>query len=265
MLHPLRPGTVRSVRVALRIAFVFVVVALLAPSAHAQARWQACVTISSVKTYALGPGYWTDGIGAFLAPSFSGTEVLAGPGTLCTITLIVSVPEDYHTSSELITVNIGPGQGFAFTEFGYDLFFNPCDWPIVMPIYVGNQNGGTTQLQIVGEYFVDLADPDVEFTVNGMLEYAGPLSGLVPGTIGLAEVGELVLTPCCLADVDCDGEIGFADLIAILSAWGDTNCMGEEGEKLLCEGDLDGDGIVGLSDVLAALTSWGPCDDPCGS
>ena len=265
MLQPTRTGTARSVITLARILTVFAAIALLAPAAHAQARWRACVSITSVKTYALGPGYWTDGFGAFLAPSFNGTELLFGPGSLCINTLMVSVPEDYHTSNELITVNIGPGQGFVTTQFGFDLFFNACDWPIVIPIYVSNQNSGSIELQIVGEYFVDPTDPNVEIFIGGALEYSGLLSALVPGSINLVETGELVLTPCCVADVDCNGEISFTDLIAVLSAWGDTGCKDEFAEGVLCEGDLDGDGIVGLSDILVLLTSWGPCDNPCGT
>lgn len=49
------------------------------------------------------------------------------------------------------------------------------------------------------------------------------------------------------ADVDGDGSVGFSDLLAVLSSWGNTGGAA----------DVDGDGTVGFGDVLAVLSSWG--------
>jgi uncharacterized membrane protein len=53
----------------------------------------------------------------------------------------------------------------------------------------------------------------------------------------------------CPADLNGDGEVGAADLAALLSAWG-----GAAGSA-----DLDGDGAVGASDLAALLSAWGAC------
>jgi len=54
----------------------------------------------------------------------------------------------------------------------------------------------------------------------------------------------------CTGDLDGDDQIGFSDLLAVLSLWGD--CQG-------CPEDIDGDGMVGFSDLLFILSNWGPC------
>jgi hypothetical protein len=59
-----------------------------------------------------------------------------------------------------------------------------------------------------------------------------------------------VLAPCDPADFDVDGTVGFADLGALLSAWGP--CAG-------CAADIDEDDDVDFSDLLAMLAAWGPC------
>ena len=53
-----------------------------------------------------------------------------------------------------------------------------------------------------------------------------------------------------LGDLDGDGIVGAADLLALLRAWG-TDPGGPP--------DFDGDGSVGASDLLLLLTNWGPC------
>ena len=58
------------------------------------------------------------------------------------------------------------------------------------------------------------------------------------------------VTLACPADLDGSGDVGFGDVLAVLSAWGP--CKG-------CPEDLDGNGDVGFSDLLIILSSWGPC------
>ena len=53
----------------------------------------------------------------------------------------------------------------------------------------------------------------------------------------------------CPADLDGNGDVGFGDILAILSAWGR-----EGGSE-----DLDGSGTVDIGDLLVVLTAWGPC------
>lgn len=54
----------------------------------------------------------------------------------------------------------------------------------------------------------------------------------------------------CLGDVDVNGAVEFADLLALLGAWGP--CTG-------CAADLDGSGDVGFTDLTMLLSAWGPC------
>ena len=53
----------------------------------------------------------------------------------------------------------------------------------------------------------------------------------------------------CPADLDGNGEVGAADLAALLGAWGATSGSA----------DLDGNGDVGAADLAALLGAWGPC------
>ncbi|NNM27398.1 MAG: hypothetical protein HKO59_15695 [Phycisphaerales bacterium] len=58
-------------------------------------------------------------------------------------------------------------------------------------------------------------------------------------------------TECdCPADIDGSGDVGFTDLLQVLSVWG--VCGG-------CPEDLDGSGDVGFTDLLQVLSQWGPC------
>ena len=54
-----------------------------------------------------------------------------------------------------------------------------------------------------------------------------------------------------LGDLDCDGQVGAADLLALLSTWGPCDDCRE------CGADLDGDCTVGASDLLILLVNWG--------
>jgi hypothetical protein len=57
------------------------------------------------------------------------------------------------------------------------------------------------------------------------------------------------VVPTCVADLDDSGAVDFADILAILGAWG--NPGGPE--------DLDGSGTVDFGDILVVLGAWGPC------
>lgn len=54
----------------------------------------------------------------------------------------------------------------------------------------------------------------------------------------------------CPPDLDGSGDVGFTDLLQILSVWGP--CPG-------CPQDLDRSGDVGFTDLLQVLSAWGPC------
>ena len=74
-----------------------------------------------------------------------------------------------------------------------------------------------------------------------------------PGFFGNDYVATVQCDSCisdCPADLNDDGAVGAADLLALLASWGP--CKG-------CAADLDDNGSVGASDLLALLASWGPC------
>ena len=61
--------------------------------------------------------------------------------------------------------------------------------------------------------------------------------------------------PCLLLErerthADGDGEVGFLDLIAVLTDWG--SCPG-------CSADTDGNGSVDNGDLIRVLAAWGGC------
>jgi hypothetical protein len=57
--------------------------------------------------------------------------------------------------------------------------------------------------------------------------------------------------PCCTEDLDGSGDVGFTDLVSVLSGWGPCAA---------CPADLDQSGDVGFGDLLAILAAWGPCE-----
>ena len=55
----------------------------------------------------------------------------------------------------------------------------------------------------------------------------------------------------CIADVIPNAEVGFSDLVSLLSNWGPCEPP--------CPSDIIADGDVGFSDLLYLLSNWGPC------
>ena len=55
----------------------------------------------------------------------------------------------------------------------------------------------------------------------------------------------------CRADLDGNGDVGFDDLITMLTFWGP--CLSE------CTGDLNNDGTIGFADLVELISSWGSC------
>ena len=54
----------------------------------------------------------------------------------------------------------------------------------------------------------------------------------------------------CPADIDGDGSVNVADLLAAIADWGSNDSPA----------DVDGDGTVGVGDLLAMIDAWGPCE-----
>lgn len=55
----------------------------------------------------------------------------------------------------------------------------------------------------------------------------------------------------CQGDATGDGAVGFADIVEVLSRWGEPAEYGH------ARGDTDGDAQVGFADIVATLSNWG--------
>jgi subtilisin family serine protease len=99
------------------------------------------------------------------------------------------------------------------------------------------------------------ADETTPDAIGAILEEtAVPIDALNPGFEGMLGAGRLNVAAAVLAgagDLDLDGAIGVADLLALLSAWG--ACPIDDD----CAADLDGDRSVGVTDLLRLLSNWG--------
>ena len=58
---------------------------------------------------------------------------------------------------------------------------------------------------------------------------------------------EISMTPC-VGDLTLDGEVGPADLAALLEFWGGPSI-----------GDLNNDAVTDGLDLAVMLSNWGPC------
>ncbi|MHC5114893.1 MAG: hypothetical protein ACYTGP_10755 [Planctomycetota bacterium] len=76
-------------------------------------------------------------------------------------------------------------------------------------------------------------------------EASGGLYGVVGGFWGI-----MGPPAPCPGDVDGSGEVGFGDVLAIISAWGP--CAS-------CPEDLNGSGAVDFADILIVIGAWGAC------
>lgn len=90
--------------------------------------------------------------------------------------------------------------------------------------------------------------------IEGLTEWVG--YSAEGGTIALTlEEGrrvrlQVVPDAACPADLNCDDQVAFGDLLIVLGNWGAcTSCLA----------DIDMDGEVAFSDLLVILVEWGPC------
>ena len=100
---------------------------------------------------------------------------------------------------------------------------------------------------------LDAAQPTVEFTVPADFSGEIPYFCIPHCFFGMTGVIIVEAPPSCPEDLDQSGDVGFSDLLTILTAWGPCPA-GED-----CPADLDGSGDVGFSDLLQVLTAWGAC------
>lgn len=127
-----------------------------------------------------------------------------------------------------------PDERIWFTNFNSNGVEASLMW------FDGIEFGSITRAQ--GLPHAQIADAEVRLIPGGYeLWLACTSRGLAALTVMLEQP-----TP---GDVDGDGTVGLADLLAVLAQWG--ACGGGT-----CPADVDDDGIVGLSDLLVVLAAW---------
>lgn len=63
--------------------------------------------------------------------------------------------------------------------------------------------------------------------------------------------GDLPVCTPCVGDINHDGAVGVADLLAVIGAWGPCGSP--------CPTDLNGDNTTGVADLLTVISNWGTC------
>ena len=126
---------------------------------------------------------------------------------------------------------------------------------VTLPVWVRLRRTGTNSVQAFwsadGAAWTDLG----ERTVNsgggvkywGAIVCSGDANGLAAATVN----GVRVSPDACPGDTNADGDVGFADVLAVLAAFGAC--------PQPCAADLDLSGDVGFDDLLAVLAAFGPC------
>ncbi len=96
----------------------------------------------------------------------------------------------------------------------------------------------------------DFVTPTINFRVQFIASDTNPQS-IVEAAVDGVELSAMLCQ--ILGDLDGDGHVGTADMLALLAAWG--ACPGPCPPT--CPADLDGDCSVGTADFLILLANWG--------
>lgn len=100
-----------------------------------------------------------------------------------------------------------------------------------------------TRFYFPGDFIVPIAISDTNLIVVRGYDFTA-------GGDPLVLMFRVIGPSTCPADLNGDGQVGSADIAALLSAWGTAGANGE---------DLDGNGTVGSTDVAVLLSAWGAC------
>lgn len=146
----------------------------------------------------------------------------------------LSFTTDFALSSHLVAFNIpggvipGPGLYAALGYFAPALLHDDATDYLYFPDGSFPSTGVQVFDVVTGEQLTD-----------DVISTNGPPTDLL-----------LVRGNECLGDVDSDGNVGVADLLALLAAWGPNQAH---------PADFDENGIVDVLDLLLLLAAWGRC------
>lgn len=156
-------------------------------------------------------------------------------------------------------VNYHSGDGFGSTVAA-PKNFDGTDWP-------GAEVGANVQWNVVPatpvensnalrwgtlyNFRFDCNSPPTNGNVS--LSYYKDVVGL-PSGINVATV---IPTPgvACPSDINASGDVGVADLLAVITAWGACPAPCPPS----CTADIVPDCTVGVADLLSVISAWGPC------
>ena len=112
--------------------------------------------------------------------------------------------------------------------------------------------GAPDEIDTVENVFIEQPEPGtwtVEVLANEVNEDGHVETPEIDADFALVVSG-VIAGGACVADIDGDGIVGTADLLALLVAWGP--CPD-------CREDIDDNGVVDMRDLLQVLSNWGPC------
>jgi dienelactone hydrolase len=152
----------------------------------------------------------------------------------------IKIPVDESASASLTITNTG------VAPTAYAIFIDDSDW-IITP------EPTVTDIVAMGEQAV------IMLTINAPADAKGEQTQPVISARAEVDGGTrnwTILTATAVdgaapADLNNDGVVDGADLLILLSAWGD--CANPDD----CPADLDGNGIVDGADLLILLSNWG--------
>jgi hypothetical protein len=84
-----------------------------------------------------------------------------------------------------------------------------------------------------------------DIAIQGDQLFAGAPNSSGTGASTLRRVLRFSIAP--VADINGDGNVDVADLLAVIADWGCTGC---------CSADVNGDGVVNVTDLLAVMQDW---------
>ncbi len=137
--------------------------------------------------------------------------------------------------------------------FGYRFFGDTGNWRSVMAY---TDSSSDPEPQINYTRIGHLSNPDVDYdgasTGTALADNARTHDSMSLVTSGYRAA---VAPMSCLGDVQNDLNVGVADLLGLLGAWGPMVA----GNAVSQASDLNGDAEIDVADLLIVLTEFGPC------